>query len=106
MLQALERASRDQVKYAYLLKSTAGMVFLGSPLRGTATVSVAEWIAFIRGFMGKETSMRLLQSLKDNANSLDTLIHNFSKVAIWHNFKYDVSMKLERHRLSTRGRDE
>lgn len=85
--QALERASRDQKKYAYLLKSTAGVVFLGTPLRGTATARIAEWVAIIRGFLGKETSRSLLQSLIDKANSLDTLVHDFSEMAIVHEFQ-------------------
>lgn len=87
MLQTLERASRDQSKYAYLLSSTTGVVFLGTPLRGTATASIAEWIVILRRLMGKETSGSLLQSLKSEASSLDTLIHDFSKMAIAHNFQ-------------------
>lgn len=91
MLQALERASRDEKKYAYLLKSTIGVIFLGTPLRGTPTASVAQWVALIRGFMGKETSGILLQSLKNESDKLDTLVHDFSKLAIKlakaHNFQ-------------------
>lgn len=81
-MQALERASRDETKYAYLLKSTIGVIFLGTPLRGTPTASVAQWVALIRGFMGKETSDILLQSLKNESGNLDTLVHDFSKLAI------------------------
>lgn len=87
MLQALERASRDQIKYAYLLRSTTGVVFLGTPLRGTTIAGIADWVAMIRRLMGKETSRSLLQSLKNEAASLDTLIHDFSKMAIEHKFQ-------------------
>lgn len=82
MLQALERASRGGKKYAYLLKSTIGVVFLGTPLRGTPTASIAQLVALIRGFMGKETSDTVLQSLKNESSGLDTLVHDFSKLAI------------------------
>lgn len=34
--------------------------------------------------MGKETSRSLLQILKDESSSLDTLIHDFSKMAVVH----------------------
>ena len=87
MLQALESASRDQMKYEYLLRSTTGMAFLGTPLQGTATASIADWVALIRGFIGKETSRALLQSLKENASSLNTLIQDFSNMAIAHNLQ-------------------
>lgn len=106
MPQALERASRDQIKYEHLLRSTIGVVFLGTPLRGTATASIAEWVAVIRGFMGKETSRTLLQSLKDKASSLDTLVHDFSKMAIVHNFQircfYETRSTQIAHALSRR----
>lgn len=72
------------MKYADLLRSTAGVIFLGTPLRGTATASIADGVALIRGFMGKETSRSLLQILKDESSSLDTLIHDFSKMAVVH----------------------
>ena len=67
-----------------VLKSTIGVVFLGTPLRGTATASIAEWVALIRSLMGKETSTTLLKSLRDKAGSLDVLIHDFAMIAIKH----------------------
>lgn len=75
------------MKYSDLLRSTAGVVFLGTPLRGTETASIAGWVAWIRGFMGKETSTTLLQDLQKNESSLDKLIYDFTKIAISHEFQ-------------------
>lgn len=104
MLQALERAHRGP-EYEYLLKSTIGVVFLGTPLRGTKTASIAEWVALIRGFMNKETSDTLLQSLKEKSSSLDALVHEFSKLAIKlaiaHNFQIRCFYETRRTRIET-----
>ncbi|MCJ1424372.1 hypothetical protein MMC29_002260 [Sticta canariensis] len=102
--QALERAYRGP-EYEYLLKSTIGVVFLGTPLRGTKTASIAEWVALIRGFLNKETSDTLLQSLRENESSLDTLVHEFSKLAIKlaiaHNFQIRCFYETRRTRIVT-----
>lgn len=80
--QALERAFRDRARYDSLLNSTAGVVFLGTPLRGTATASIAQWLVLIRGFMGKETSATLLEGLEEKDRSLNNVIHDFAEKAI------------------------
>ena len=71
-----------------------GVVFLGTPLRGTATARVAEWLALICEFVGKETSTTLLQRLKKNAGSLETLATNFQRWPMRAISKYDVFTKL------------
>ncbi|KAL8819763.1 MAG: hypothetical protein Q9191_007661 [Dirinaria sp. TL-2023a] len=82
VVQALERADRDRTnKYKTLLHSIAGVLFLGTPLRGTATASIAQWIAGLRGFMGKETSKILLQGLEENGSALDNMVQNFAEMA-------------------------
>ena len=104
MRQALERADRGP-GYEYLLKSTIGVIFLGTPLRGTKTASIAEWVALIRGFMNKETSDTLLQSLREKTSSLDTLVHEFSKLAlrlaIAHNFQIRCFYETRRTQIVT-----
>ena len=72
------------MKYADILKSTVGVIFLGSPLRGTSVASIAQWIGIIHGLMGKETSRTLLKSLEDKAIALDTVIQDFAEIAIRH----------------------
>lgn len=104
ILQALERACRG-LEYDYLLKSTIGVVFLGTPLRGTKIASIAEWVALVRGFMNRETSDALLQSLREKTSSLDTLVHEFSKLAIKlavaHNFQIRCFYETRRTRIVT-----
>ena len=57
-------------------------MFLGTPLRGTATASIAKWLVIIRGFFGKETSKTLLKGLEEENECLDNLIHDFAEMAI------------------------
>ncbi|KAI9672821.1 MAG: hypothetical protein M1831_000257 [Alyxoria varia] len=80
--QALERAFRSETKYADLLKNTAGVIFLGSPLRGTATAGPAQQLAYLRGAFGKSTSETLLNGLKENDVHLRTVIQDFAEGAI------------------------
>ena len=80
-MKGLEKASRNP-KYTDILRSTAGVVFLGTPLRGTRVASIAGWIALLRELMHKETSETLLQGLRENANSLDNMVHHFAMMTI------------------------
>ncbi|KAL2046727.1 hypothetical protein ABVK25_011599 [Lepraria finkii] len=80
--QALHAASQHGNQFVHILKSTAGVVFLGAPLRGTSIAKLTQWIAFLRGFYGKETSATLLKCLEENDAYLDSVIQGFAKLAI------------------------
>lgn len=49
--------------------------------------SIAGWVAWIRGFMGKETSTTFLHDLQKNESSLDKLIYDFTTMATSHDFQ-------------------
>ena len=75
------RASEDQARYASFLNSVVGIIFLGTPLRGTPVASMAQWIGLIHGFVGKETSDTLLKELEDRNDMLGHVIQEFAKIA-------------------------
>ncbi|KAM0804501.1 hypothetical protein BDR22DRAFT_878961 [Usnea florida] len=80
--QALVRAFRNRARYKRLIDSTVGVVFLGTPFRGTGSTGIAQWLVLIRRFMGKETSESLLEGLREKDNSLNNTIHEFAEMMI------------------------
>ena len=80
-LQAIVRASRYR-KYAAFLDSIAGVVFLGTPLRGTSVASIARWLVWLRGILGKETSKTLLKALESQESSLDAIVQEFAEISM------------------------
>jgi hypothetical protein len=64
-----------------LLKSTVGVVFLGSPLRGTPYARAVQWIVLLAKFFGKSPSDTLVRDLVGDTGVLDDLIHRFSYLA-------------------------
>jgi ankyrin repeat protein len=73
------------------LRSTAGIIFLGTPLRGTKAKKVAEWSTFISGIIGKddESSTTLVEDLAANSSNLESLIEDFGKLTI----KYGMEIR-------------
>ncbi|PVH69560.1 hypothetical protein DL98DRAFT_361351, partial [Cadophora sp. DSE1049] len=63
---------------------TAGVMFLGSPLRGTRAATFAGWKNFISGILGpnQESSGTLLADLKENSSRLETLTAEFGKLTV------------------------
>ena len=84
--QAIVRAYRCS-KYARLLNSIAGVVFLGTPLRGTKVASIARWLVWLRGISGKETSETLLKALDGQESSLDAIVQDFAEISIKRNLR-------------------
>ena len=79
--QALVRAFEHQARYASFLNSVVGIIFLGTPLRGTPVASMTQWVGLIHGFVGKETSDTLLMELEDRNDMLGHVIQDFAKMA-------------------------
>ena len=81
------RAYQNRSKYARLINSIAGVVFLGTPLRATSTASIARWLVWLRGFMGKETSETFLRVLEEKESSLDSIVQDFADTSIMHGLR-------------------
>lgn len=84
--QALLTASReveDERKKA-VFNQTAGVIFLGSPLRGTKAATFAGWKNFVFGILGptEESSSMLLDDLKANSSRLEILVAEFGKLTV------------------------
>lgn len=73
----------DQWKKA-VFDQTAGVVFLGSPLRGTRAATFAGWKNFVLGILGpaQGSSCTLLKELEENSGSLENLVAEFAKLTV------------------------
>jgi hypothetical protein len=84
--QALLAASReleDERKKA-VFRQTAGVIFLGSPLRGTLAATFAGWKNFVFGILNpnQESSCTLLDDLEANSSRLENLVAEFGKLTV------------------------
>ncbi|EPE31353.1 alpha/beta-Hydrolase [Glarea lozoyensis ATCC 20868] len=84
--QALQMAASESEKYIQLLQYTKGVIFLGTPLRGTRVKSPAEWRVFISAMWdaNHEPSTTLLEDLGENSSNLESIVEAFGKSTIKH----------------------
>lgn len=82
--QALLTAFRDAERKKAVFDQTAGVIFLGSPLRGTKAATFAGWKNFVLGILGpnQESSDTLLDDLKVNSSRLENLVAEFGKLTV------------------------
>ncbi|KAL5351267.1 hypothetical protein ACLOAV_003119 [Pseudogymnoascus australis] len=82
--EALLTAFRDAELKEAVFDQTSGVVFLGSPLRGTKAASFAGWKNFVFGILGptQESSCTLLDDLKENSSRLENLVAEFGKLTV------------------------
>ena len=64
--------------FQYLATSTVGIVFLGTPHRGTKASKWGEWIAYTGKKLGLETSDEILKDLHEDSVTLKYLLYNFT----------------------------
>jgi hypothetical protein len=79
-------AASESEKYIQLLQCTKGVIFLGTPLRGTRVKSHAEWRVFISAMWdaNHEPSTSLLEDLGENSSNLESIVEAFGKSTIKH----------------------
>lgn len=67
-----------------IFEQTTGVIFLGSPLRGTRAATFAGWKNFVFGILGhdQESSTTLLSDLEENSSRLESLVADFAKLTI------------------------
>jgi hypothetical protein len=77
------REAEDERKKA-VFDQTAGVIFLGSPLRGTKAATFAGWKNFVSGILGRthESSCTLLDDLQANSSRLENLVAEFGKLTV------------------------
>ncbi len=79
-LQALVLANSDPATYENFIRLTAGVVFLGTPHRGSATQSLGVLVTKCAMALGFQAETTLLDILHEDSVVLHELVHNFSKI--------------------------
>ncbi len=64
-----------------LLRSTVGVVFLATPLRGSGAAPAAQWRVFVSGIMGNNVSDKLIRDLDAKTGVLEHLVRVFAENA-------------------------
>lgn len=84
--QSLVTASHEAegTRKRAIFDQTAGVIFLGAPLRGTVAATFAGWKNFVFGILGPnhESSSTLLKQLETNSSSLEKLVAEFGKLTV------------------------
>ena len=77
-IQAIVSATRHGSEYLHIAESTVGVIFLGTPHRGSPA---AAWGALITSLAppGFVTENRLLKALEQQSDSLADRLHDFSR---------------------------
>ena len=81
--------------YSFLRHATVGVVFLGTPFKGTAAHRKAQWLVAYEGLMGENTSVALIKDLDQSTRVLDDLIHSFTLNANTDNYHLRMSCFFE-----------
>ena len=95
--QALLAASRereDERKKA-VFRQTAGVIFLGSPLRGTLAATFAGWKNFVFGILdpNQGSLCTLLDDLKANSSRLENLVAEFGKLTVRNRMQAGIEIR-------------
>ncbi|KAK5994851.1 Nephrocystin-3-like protein [Cladobotryum mycophilum] len=63
--------------HGFVRDATVGVVFLGTPFKGTPAQRLAQWLVAYEGFMGEKASLTLIRDLGSNTKVLDDLVEQF-----------------------------
>lgn len=80
--KALQNAAQSSNPHYELFRSTAGVVFLGTPLQGTRVARFETWRVMIEGILGKDSSPSLVKDLSEKSENLRNLTGNFAEIAV------------------------
>ena len=64
-----------------IISSTSGIVFLGTPFRGSSVSTLGVYITWCASLLGLGSHDMLLKTLKDNSERLDLLLSHFLVIA-------------------------
>src|SRR5271169_1005992 len=81
--QALDQSDRIQDTHphlAYIFSSTQGIIFLGTPHRGSGMATLAKVVAFVAKVTLKITNNSLVQDLERDSQTLDRINNSFSRI--------------------------
>jgi hypothetical protein len=72
--------------YSFLRHVTVGVVFLGTPFKGTAAHRKAQWLIAYGDLIGEKTSVALIKDLDRSTGVLDDLVQDFARSARTDNY--------------------
>ena len=81
--QALDRSDRvhdTQPHLGYILPATRGIIFLGTPHRGSGTTSFAKVAANVVRVALRSTNDKLIREIERDSPTLDRLSDNFVRI--------------------------
>lgn len=81
-----------------VLQSTVGVVFLGTPIRGTKYASAIEWINLVSGLLDKKPSNSLTRDLDGHSPVLNDHIHRFSSLIRQKAYALDIRCFFEQQK--------
>lgn len=79
-LQALVLANSDPATYETAFKLTAGVIFLGTPHRGSSAQPLGELIAGCAITLGLPAERALLDVLREDSLTLHELVNQFTRI--------------------------
>jgi len=71
-------ANSGEDTFQYLATSTVGIVFLGTPHRGTKASYWGEWIAYTGKKLGLGMDDAILKDLREDSETLNDLLYTFT----------------------------
>lgn len=95
LFQAVLSAKLHDEDYPVIFESIGGVVFLGTPHRGSDSQSKASLIASIATAVGFGKKSQILNVLEKDSEPLSDLVHDFTRTAITANI--DLCCFFEQH---------
>jgi hypothetical protein len=74
----LNSAARGGSPYSFIRRVNAGVIFLGTPFKGTAAHAKAQWLTTYSRLKGERTSLALIRDLENSTGVLDDLVREFA----------------------------
>ncbi|KAL2868909.1 uncharacterized protein BJX67DRAFT_379844 [Aspergillus lucknowensis] len=78
--EAKQDPGMDEGPYEYILRATVGILFLGTPFRGSSAASIAQWQVSMGRVLGRESSKGLVKSLNEHDEQLDEIRMKFTQL--------------------------
>lgn len=82
LAKALLYAANRHSPYSHVLDATCGIIFLGTPFRGSRGVNAAQTRVMIAKALGHETNQHLLDILERENGILDEIREEFAELAL------------------------
>ncbi|RYP20805.1 hypothetical protein DL767_009390 [Monosporascus sp. MG133] len=81
LAEAINRAAQEGSPYRHVLFSTVGIVFLGTPFKGSDAARQAQWQVVVGGILGKQTSDHLVRDLEQKHHFVRQRVQKFTEIA-------------------------